>query len=225
MRICLAVVAALILTGSGLLAQNMSGYRAYQLHSPLTSIADASGLQASAATTVHTRPAFIQELLWRAPYIGSTSPMADPVREIEFAFYDDALYQVTVSYDRGRTEGLTDTDIIESVAVTYGAALPSLGAPLHEPSREPRSDSRIVARWEGPDSRLTLRRATYSSELQLILESKSLSASAATAVSEARRLDAAEAPRLEAEKRRQDANDERQSRERTRVENKKAFRP
>jgi hypothetical protein len=59
---------------------------------------------------------------WRAPYVDSRNTLAEPVREISFTFYNDALYQVIVNYGRDRTEGLTNRDIVESLSTAYGAA-------------------------------------------------------------------------------------------------------
>lgn len=223
-RIRLIVFAALILTGPVAQAQDVSGYRAYQLNSTLESIVQTSGTPASATKTLHQRPAVIQELGWRAPYIGSTSAGANPVRDIAFSFYNDKLYQVTVNYERGRTAGLTDMDIIDSVSAAYG--LPSLApGPKHDASTEGLRDGRVFARWERPDAWVTLTRGLYSSDVQLVLASKALSVAAETAIRDAQRLDATEAPRLEAEQRRKDAGDASDAREKTRVTNKEAFRP
>lgn len=223
-RIPLIVFAIFILTGPGALGQDVSGYRAYRLNSTLGAVAQTSGTPASATKTLHQRPAVIQLLEWRAPYIGSTSPGADPVRDIAFSFYNDALYQVTVNYERGRTAELTDADIIESVSTAYG--MPSLAqVPKHDAATQPPPDNRVIAQWERADAWVTLTRGLYSSDVQLLVASKALSGAAATAIREAQRLDATEAPRLEAEQRRKDAGDASDAREKTRAANKEAFRP
>lgn len=59
--------------------------------------------------------------------------LADPVREIVFTFYNDALYQVLVTYDRDRTEGLTNRDIIDSISAVYG--MPGLASARSGASR------------------------------------------------------------------------------------------
>src|SRR4026209_1502510 len=71
---------------------------------------------------------------------------------------------------------------------------------------------------------LTLLRA-YGPEFQLILMSKPLSARARSAIKEAIRLDAIEAPRREAEQRKKDASDASSAREKTGATNKAAVRP
>ena len=45
------------------------------------------------------------------------------MHDVQFSFYDDQLYQVVVSYDRERMEGLTDADVVESLSATYGVPL------------------------------------------------------------------------------------------------------
>jgi hypothetical protein len=117
----LAIAVGLILGGQLALAQDVSRYRAYALESSLDSVVAASGARAADAKTLHERPATIQELEWRAPYVDSRNTLADPVREITFTFYNDALYQVIVNYDRDRTEGLANGDIVESLSAVYGA--------------------------------------------------------------------------------------------------------
>ena len=108
---CPSFIAAVLVFSSQLgSAQDLSRYRAYVLESSLESVVAASGARAADVKTLHERPAKIQELEWRAPYASSGSELADPVRGAVFTFCDDALYQVVVSYDRDRTNGLTNSD-------------------------------------------------------------------------------------------------------------------
>src|SRR5688500_9772419 len=78
----LVIAVGLILGGQVAAAQDISRYRAYVLESSLDSVAMASGARAADAKTLHERPATIQELEWRAPYVDSRNTLADPVREI-----------------------------------------------------------------------------------------------------------------------------------------------
>jgi hypothetical protein len=207
-------------------AQDLSRYRVYALDSSsLGDVASASGARAADAKTLHTRPATIHELEWRAPYVSSGTSPADPVREIVFRFYNDALYQIVVSYDRDRTEGLTNADIIESISATYGIPAPLSAAIRANPPPEAFPDSIVLARWQNGESTLTLVRGTYAVEFQLILTSKRLATQAGSAIREAARLDAIDAPRREADQRRKDASDATDTRDRRRTANKAAFRP
>jgi hypothetical protein len=223
-RSLVIAVGLILLSGQVTSAQDMSRYRVYVLESSLDSVVAASGARAADAKTLHVRPAIIQDLEWRAPYAGSGTPLADPVREIVFTFYNDALYQVVVSYDRDRTDGLTNRDIIESISAVYG--MPGLASARSWASRPPEAlpDSIVLARWENAESMLTLVRA-YGPEFQLILMSKPLSTRARSAIKEAIRLDAIEAPRREAEQRKKDASDASSARDKTGATNKAAFRP
>jgi hypothetical protein len=221
----LVIAVGLILSGQLAFAQDMSRYRAYVLESSLDSVIAASGARAADAKTLHERPATIQTLEWRAPYVDSRNTQADPVRNVTFTFYNDALYQVTVNYDRDRTEGLTNSDIVASLSTAYGAPLLPSARTRTSPPVEGFADSIVVARWENAGSLLTLVRGSYTPEFQLILVSKSLSARARTAVREAVRLDAIEAPRREAEQRKKEAGDANAARDKTRITNRAAFRP
>jgi hypothetical protein len=215
----------LVLGAQPAFAQDIARYRTYALDSSVDSVVVASGARAADAKTLHERPATIRQLEWHAPYADSRNTLADPVRDIAFTFYNDALYQIIVNYDRERTEGLTNSDIVESLSAAYG--VPTLASPRTRtsPPADVSSDSIVLARWENADSLLTLVRGSYTPEFQLILISKPLSARARSAVREAVRLDAIEAPRREAEERKREADAASTARDKTRSVNKAAFRP
>jgi hypothetical protein len=221
----LVIAVGLILGAQLAFAQDMSRYRAYVLESSLDSVVAASGARAADAQTLHERPATIQQLEWRAPYVDSRNTLADPVREISFTFYNDALYQVVVNYDRDRTEGLTNSDIVESLSTAYGVPTLASARTRTSPPAEAFPDSIVLARWENAESLVTLVRGSYTPEFQLILVSKPLGTRARAAVREAIRLDAIEAPRREAEQRKKEAGDAVAARDKTRIANKAAFRP
>ena len=188
------------------------------------SVIVASGARAADAKKLYERPATIQELQWRAPYILSGDTLADPVREIGFTFYNDALYQVIVSYDRARTEGLTNDDIIESISAAYELPALATARSRTNPPVEAFPDSIVLARWETAESLVTLIRGSYTPEFQLILISKPLNTRAGSAIREAIKLDAIEAPRQESEQRKKEAADASAARDKARVTNKAAFR-
>jgi hypothetical protein len=218
----LLFIAVLVFTSQPGAAQDLSRYRVYVLESSLDAVVAASGVRAPELKTLHERPAKIQEFEWRAPYANSGSDLADPVRGAVFSFYDDALYQVVVNYDRSRTDGLTNTEIIESVTALYGE--PVLKAVRTRPPSA-LSDTIVLAQWDSPVSSLTLLRAPHSAEFQLLLLSKALSTRAMTAIREAGRLDALEAPRRELEERKKEVADAAGARDKIRSTNKAAFRP
>lgn len=217
-------VIGLVLSAAVVSAQDMSRYRDYVLASTLESVVTSSGSRGADTKTIHERPAKIQELQWRAPYASSASTTADPVRGMTFSFVDDALFQIVVTYDRERTAGLTNREIIETLTAAYGAPVASSGkAPVRPTAAHP--DTVVIAQWQNPEESLTLVRGTYEPEFQLILVSRALDARARQAARDAVRLDAAEAPSREAGQRRQEAADAAAVLEKTRATNKAAFRP
>ena len=224
-RASVFVVAALILGGHLASAQDLSRYRGYVLESSLESVVANSGARRTDVKTIHQRPATLQELEWRMPYGTPGSEPADPVRDIAFAFMNDSLYQIVVNYDRGRTDGLTNDDIIDTLTTAYGA--PVTGAAKTRATRPAaaRPDAIVVARWDTVAASVTLVRSSYTPDFQLILTSKTLSARAHTATREALRLDMVEAPRRESDQRKKDAAEVSATRERTRATNKAGFRP
>jgi hypothetical protein len=220
------VVAVSLLSGQTVFAQDLSRYRDFVLESSVDTVAAVSGVRATEAQTLHERPAKIQELQWRAPYVNpATTTSADPVREVEFAFFNDALYQVVVTYNRDRTEGLTNDDIIQSLSASYGA--PGLKSAIARTGLPAGAllENTVLAQWNTAASSVTLLRDTYSPEFQLVLSSKPLSERARGAIREAIRLDALDAPRLEEEQRKKEVADTDAARDKTRSTNKGAFRP
>lgn len=219
------VVAVTLLGAQTVTAQDLSRYRDYVLESSVDTVAAASGLRVTEAQTIHERPAKIQELQWRAPYVNPATTTADPVREVEFAFLNDALYQVVVTYNRDRTEGLTNDDIIASLSASYGAPVLRSAIVRTDLPAAVLLETTVLAQWNTAASSVTLLRDTYSPEFQLILSAKPLTARARTAIREAIRLDALDAPRREAEERKKEVAETNAARDKTRSTNKDAFKP
>lgn len=217
-----AAAAVLVLSTQLVSAQEPLRYRAYTLESSVDSVLATSGSRAADLKVLHERPALIQELEWRAPYSHSETELADPVRMIVFTFCDNALYQVLVTYDSTRTDGLSNGDIIDSLTAAYGAPVPA--AARNRPLQAP-LDTVVLAQWDRAGASLTLLRRVYSAEFQLIVTAKALSTRARGAIREAARLDAADAPRREREQRKQEAADAIAARDKLRAGNKAAFRP
>ena len=216
------LAAGLVLSSQLVAAQDLSSYRAYALDSSLDSVLTASAARAADVKVVYERPSMLQTLEWRAPYGRSGDELVDPVRRIMFSFCDTALYQVLVSYDPDRTDGLSNSDIIDSLTAAYGTPVPSSARnrPL-----DAAPDTVVLAQWDRPGSSLTLLRGVYTPEFQLLLTSKALSTRARGAIREAARLEVADAPRRELEQRKKDAFDASVARDKIRATNKAAFRP
>jgi len=222
----LAVVAvALFLNAHPISAEDPLRYREYALQSSVAVVAQTSGTRVVDAKTLHERPAKIQELKWRTPYAATDAVGADPVRDILFSFYDDQLYQVVVTYERTRIDGLTDADLIESLSTVYGSPALTKGARGASSGVDVPPDAVMVARWDKGDSTVVLIRGTFSPGLQLILTSNALNTRARTAIANAIRLDEREAPQREINERKRDAAAVTAAQAKARLQNKAAFRP
>ena len=206
-------------------AQDLTRYRGYALEGSLDAVIATSGSRIADAKVRSERPARIQELEWRAPYVSTGAEMADPVRTLTFMFYNDALYQITASYDRSRVEGLTAADVVATVSGTYGTPLAGAGRAGARRAIDVPSDMVLLAAWESESASVLLLRGAYSSELQLNVVSKALALRAKSAIREAERLDEIEAPRREAERRKQETVDADAARSKAREMNKAGFRP
>jgi hypothetical protein len=225
------IVLGLVLSTHALQAQERSRYRDFRLGGDLKSVSALTNVSASNAKTIHQRPAVIQELEWRPPYSvssvsESTAPQNDPVRQIVFSFYDDQLSRMVVDYDRYRTAGLTDGDMIDAISMAYGPQLkPEAKRTKTIVTQIEDESGTTVARWGDVDYSVVLYRATYSSAFRLIVTSPRLEALAKIADAHAIRLDQREAPQREIARQKKEDEDARVAEEKARGANKAAFRP
>jgi hypothetical protein len=218
---------AVLLWCQPLVGQTPFQYREYALGSSVASVVKISKTRDEGTRMLHERPARIQEVVWHTSYVSPGTELADPVRDVRFSFYDDQLYQLVVTYDRDRMEGLTNDDVIESIAATYGVPLLRYARTADSPVLADLAAERtVVAQWEDAASVLTLlRRDTYSPQFQLVLISKALNPRARAAIKEALRLDTQEAPQREREQHAKEVADARVASQKARVVNKAAFKP
>ncbi len=217
-----------VVSTHALYSQGRPQYRDFQLGGNLASISALTGVAASEARTIHLRPAMMQELQWRRPYSASGTPAAerDPVQQIAFSFYNDQLSKMVVDYDRDRTAGMTDADLIDALSTEYGPRLkPGVRINRGVPSRLEEESGLSVARWGDADYSVVLYRSSYASGFRIIVTSPRLEALARTADAEAIRLDDRDAPRREIARQKKETEDARATQEKARLANKAAFRP
>ena len=222
-------IGAALLMAQAAQSQDRAGYREFRLGADLTTVAALAKLPASGANTLHQRPALLQELEWRQPYVtsGSAALQRDPLQRIVFSFYDGQLFKLVIGYDRQRTTGLTDSDLIEAISAIYGVAMlqpsPSQVSALAE-LRVGEWGPRI-AQWGDVDYAVALYRSSFASEYRVVVTSPRLEALAQAATAAAIRLDEREAPQREVERREKEAADTRALQEKARLANKATFRP
>ena len=207
-------------------AQGLSRYREFQFGMNLQAIAKQAGLEPSAAKVIHQRPAVIQELEWRPQlFLGGSSLQTDPVGGLLFSFYNGELFRIVVNYDRYRTEGLTDADMVKSISAMYGAAAKPADEITFSSSQVYNDSEVVIARWEDSQYSFNLFRSSYQPTFGMIAFSKRLDALARAATFEAIRLDEQEAPQREIEREKKQGEENRAAQEKARLENKPNFRP
>ena len=203
-------------------AAELSRYREFDLGSSVAAVTAVTRTADRDLKTLHTRPALLQDVAWQPRYM-SGMPVADrnSINEIVFSFVDDQLFRMTVDYDRSRTTGLTNADMIAALTELYGApASPS--APSRADAVDPVA---VLAEWRQADVHVALRRTRYTESFSLVITSLPLEVVARKARATALTMDAREAPVREAALAKKRADDERQAEEQTRTTNKKVFRP
>jgi hypothetical protein len=207
-------------------AQDLSSYRGFQLGMSLPAAAKQAEINPSEAKVIYQRPAAIQELEWRPESSYDPSAPGDPVKEVLFSFYNGELYRIVVSYDRNRTEGLTDEDLIDGISAKYGTPTTPVAKIISSPSSQVFSDSaKVIARWEDSQYSLNLFRFSYGSSPGMLIFSKRLDALAEVAIVQAIRLNQQEAPQREVERLKKQDEEKNVAGQKARPVNKANFRP
>jgi hypothetical protein len=202
---------------------DLSKYRNFQFGMNLPTVAKQAGANVTEATSVHLRPALIQELAWRPQPLGSPSQSAS-ANEVVFTFYNGELFRITINYDRYETEGLTAEDLIQAISATYGMATkPTVTARVARGRYGDQED--LVAQWQDPQYRFDLIRSLYGPTYRLVGVLKRLEAPEQSAILEAKRLDDQEAPQREAARKASEEEEAKSQLDKARLVNKPKFRP
>ena len=205
-------------------AAELSRYREFDLGSSVAVVTTVTRTADRDLKIIHTRPALLQEVTWRPRYM-TGAPIADrdSINEIVFGFVDDQLFRMTVNYDRGRTTGLTNEDMLAALTEVYGA--PTRPSPPSRASADAGDGVDVLAEWQHADVHVAVRRNRYTESFSLVITSLPLEAIARKARATALTMDAREAPAREAALAKKRADEERQAEEQARTTNKKVFRP
>jgi hypothetical protein len=201
-------------------------YRDFQLGGGLRAISALAGVAATDAKTIHERPALLQDLEWRRGYTGSNETAVDSVQQIAFSFYDDQLFRLVIDYDRDRTEGMTDADMVEAISTMYGTpAKPALKANRPPLARVDEESGVRVAEWGSGEYAAVLYRSSYAAGFRMVVTSPRLTALARKAEAQALRLEERDAPQRERVRQQKEAETERAAKAKARSANKAAFKP
>jgi hypothetical protein len=218
----------LVLLTHGVDGQAVAQYRSFELGVNVAAVSALTGLATSEAKIIHQRPALLQDLEWRPSHwlTGATLPSTDPVQQIGFSFYNDRLFRIVVDYDRDRTEGLLDADLIEAISEIYGVPATRAAGPARVASRVETESGSPVARWgDAAHSVVLYRTSSYRGGFRLIITDPALDDLARKATTQAVRLDDQEAPKREVARLKKEQDDGRAAADKARLANKKVFRP
>ena len=201
-------------------------YRDFQLGGNLRAISALAGVPAAEAKTIHERPALLQDLEWRRGYTASNETAVDSVQQIAFSFYDDQLFRLVIDYDRDRTEGMTDADMVEAISAMYGTPLKPTSKASRPPLSRADEESGVrVAEWGSAEYAAVLYRSSYASGFRMIVTSPRLTALARKAEAQALVLEEREAPQRERVRQQKEADTDKAAKAKARGANKAAFKP
>ena len=216
--LCLGLV---LITSAALRAQDFSKYRGFSLGTSLPTVLKQTERKSADVKVIHALPRLIQELNWWPPSVPGVSYRADSVEQMLFSFCDGELYKISVTYDTTSTQGLTSSDMVESISAKYGPAtiLPSQAESVLYDGFS--TSDKGVATWEDPQYSFKLLRSSFTNRFGLILFSKRLNAQAELAITDALTLETQEKPQRDADLKKKAAAEL----EVERLKNQKAFRP
>jgi hypothetical protein len=200
---------------------DLSKYRDFSIGTSLTIILNRTGQKLEEVTALSERPALLQQLTWWPANLPGTPLRKDPVEHIVFSFCNNALYKISVTYERAATEGLTSDDMIKSLSVKYGPPATVTPQIVQNPNDRYAVRLEPVAVWEDAQYTFSLVRSSFSEDFELIVVSRRLNAEAEIAIVEAAKLDEQERPQKDAERQKKESTDL----ELTRQKNQKSFRP
>ena len=219
-------VFGLLAASATLLAEDLSSYRSFRIGTDLATVAAQAHLDPAKAESLYERPALIQQLTWW-PDSSAASSQTEAVKFVVFSFYNGELCRTFVVYDRNRTQGLSADDLIDSISTLYGRPTrPAVNihtgsSVLHGFNNE----EKVIARWEDPQSSVSLIRSSYEPLYGLIAVSKRADTLAQEAMIEGARLDVVERPQRERDRKMREGEEQRAIEQKARVVNMPTFRP
>ncbi len=207
-------------------AQDRSRYRDYRIGDDLRAIAEQSGVTLPMARIIPREPAGLEELEWRPQYLRGAARQTDAVARITFGFYNEQLFRIVVDYERLRTEGMTEADMVGAISEAYGSPSRRVVPTRPVAERVGQDADWLVACWEDSEYSVTLRRVPDSSAFRMIVASTRLVSLAQAAGAGAVGLDLHEAPQREVPARGSDVEEDGHSvQQKARLANKAAFKP
>lgn len=207
-------------------AADLGTYRDFSLGASTADVTARAGAAPRDVTTLHGRPALLEELSWRPPSANNADSIGlDSVAGIVFSFVDDQLFKMSIDYDKSRTEGLTKNDMIDSLTALYGPRSTTPGSGPQRLALDSLDTPTVLARWRQGDISIALQHSAYSGGYGLVILSVPLEALARRAQATALTIEAREAPAREAARAKAQADADKAAAEKTRTTNRATFKP
>ena len=206
LMVCSFVMIMILMSIPQAHAQDLSRYRNFSFGMTVADLSKQVDQKPANAAVLHEHPALIQELTWFPPQPYSSLRPAEPVDQILFSFYNDALYRMLMTYDSSATKGLTDEDMIRVVSAKYGLATRPVAMVNFPMNPSYKSTEKVIARWEDSQYSLNLFRS-YGDTFAIVMFTKQLDAQAGISIAESVKLEQQEAPQKEAARTKKVAED------------------
>ena len=204
-------------------ASGLSNYRGLTLGDSVQVVVDRLQLVAADVKVVHERPT-VQEVTWRPQrFVSRTSVEPDPLSEMVLTFYEGRLTRIAVTYDRERTQGLTNADLHEAIGSVYGVSL-LVSAPTLR-TNSPPTERQMIASWEDAETFLLLWRENYPTRVGLTITSIASDLALQEVIVAGRQLHATEGAARDVARRSTEAAAVQARDDKTRRDNKAGFKP
>ena len=221
----LTIVCATALAVSVISAEPvLSRYRGVTLGDPVQVVVDQLKVTSSDVKVVHERPTLIQRITWRPRrLVSGTVVEPDPLGEMVLTFHLGRLAGIAATYDADRTKGLTNADLHEAFASTYGTSML-----VPTPTRTTvasRAEPEIIGRWDDAETLVLLWRESSTNRIKLSVTSIATDRAMQEAIADGLRLEASEAPARDLARRATEEAALRARDEKARSDNKATFKP
>ena len=199
-----------------------SRYRGVSIGDSVSVVVASLQLLPSDVAIVHARPAMIQQLTWRPnQFFASKAGPPEALAEMVLTFHLGRLARIVATYDRERTEGLTNTDLHDSFTTIYGT---SMLVPTPSGIRSS-SEPEIIGQWGDGETLVVLLREAYPRRITVTVSSVAADRLLQDAFASGVRLDTTEAPTRDMVRRLNEELTQRRRDEQSRLDNKSAFKP
>jgi hypothetical protein len=198
-----------------------SRYRGVSIGDSVSAAIASLHMTASDVAVVHARPAMIQQLTWRPNQFTGGTGAPEALAEMVLTFHLGRLARVVATYDRDRTEGLTNADLHDVFTTIYGTSML-----VPTPSRvRASSEPETIGQWGDGKTLVVLLREGYPRRIKLTVSSIAADRLLRDGLASGVRFDAIEAPARDMVRRASEEQTKRTRDAQSRVDNKSAFKP